>query len=162
MKNLHLCTFFLCVCLLASACRKGREEQVIALPEVAKEGHMTGNIDSEQFTASSLNASVNKYPNGTLELNVNGWNQPSDQTIYFSIQNYKGVDAYGIVPFTTLEAKTTNAWYEKNHSNKVYSHSGMVIIQYADPEMITGIYDFWINKTRIAGEFGIKPHYSDK
>lgn len=144
-----------------NACKK--DPQQVVLPKAELVWHMTGMVASDSFEATSLNASVNKYPDGKLELNVNGWNKLSDQTIYLSVQDYKGPGSYKIPGPTMQNAKATTAWYQKDHKNQLDAKSGTIAIQSAAANMITGLFDIvLVNGVRISGEFGVPPHYSDK
>lgn len=141
---------FVAFVLLVSACKKNES----TVPSISSTPAMSGKIDGADWTASSLNASINYY--STTQLNVVGWMQSQDQTVYLQLRNYENKPGKYQVSGTGYDV--TTAWYQKGHQEIYWSKIGNVTIVNVLPGLVQGTYDFTTtNNIHIVGSFTVAP-----
>lgn len=157
--------FILSLSLIVSlgGCKKKElQPPIVPDPVFTQDLSFTGSIDGSTFTASSLNGGCTSY--GTRRaMSFQGWMESTDQTIYFTINNFKKVPGtFDLSISDTNIANSATGYYEKDHRKTYPAIRGQVKIINVLPGRIQGTFSFISNENNtVSGSFSFMPYYCD-
>lgn len=157
MKNLSILALTL---LLITSCEKKDNYEIEGdLPNRT----MKGTVDGRYWEVSSLNGSLIGYIDGSgYEVNLNGWQQETDESIYLRIYPFSfQPQEYKLSEVDYPYKKQVWIGYTTDKNEKtVYAKDGLIIIDSYEDSVIRGSYDFHTTDDKhIRGWFALKPMY---
>jgi hypothetical protein len=143
-------------CSVFISCSKHEDTNPPA-PAFSAAPAMDGTVGDMAWAASSLNAGINVMGD-SHDLEINGWQQATKQTIFLTIKPYN----FATGTFYIAPNQPSSAWYQIGDNApgvpQQYAKSGKVIIYQVDADTVRGTYDFTTSTdTRVTGKFSVVP-----
>jgi hypothetical protein len=148
----------LAVCLVA--CKK-ESTTPPSLPAYPDNWGMTGNVNNTSFNASSFGASlIYDTTKGKFELNIDGWQSNTNETIYLRYSDFSfQPKTYRVDSSLNYPGSVTFGYYQKDNQESQFGE-GVMEITSTDDTLIKGRFYFRTkNNTGVNGVFTVKPQF---